>query len=199
MVSSPCKFSIIGLISGLTFSLFSQFFLSYFSLKLLIFSWVVEFLENILAFSLKQDLVYSHQSLAEERLLDHRSWSEGSYKIGSVCPSFCPSIHLHVRFFGIGSLVFSETYHNVRGPYIVVGDNRIFWKNRHRTKMVKNGPKTWFLDFWKKIASLALSGIFVNQSSYGLLTSCENCMLEKNLVLKLKTKIALGQWDFGIL
>ena len=30
----------------------------------------MEFLENILAFSLKQDLVYSHQSLAEERLLD---------------------------------------------------------------------------------------------------------------------------------
>ena len=27
---------------------------------------MVEFLENILAFSLKQDLVYSHQSLAEE-------------------------------------------------------------------------------------------------------------------------------------
>ena len=29
---------------------------------------MVEFLENILAFSLKQDLMYSHQSLAEERL-----------------------------------------------------------------------------------------------------------------------------------
>ena len=144
------------------FSLLYKFsFFSHFSLKIVIFSWVVEFLENILAFSLKQDLVYSHQSLAEERLLDHRSWSEGSCKIGSVCPSFCPSIHLPVRFFGIGSLVFSETYHNVRGPYIVVCDSRIFWKNPHRTKMVKNGPKTWFLDFLKKITSLALSGIFV--------------------------------------
>ena len=29
---------------------------------------MVEFLENILAFSLKQDLVYSHQSIAEEWL-----------------------------------------------------------------------------------------------------------------------------------
>ena len=53
---------------------------------------MVEFLENILAFSLKQDLVYSHQSLAEERLLEPWSWLEGSYKIGSVCPSFRPSV-----------------------------------------------------------------------------------------------------------
>ena len=27
--------------------------------------------------------------------------------------------------------------------------------------MVKNGPKTWFLDFFKKIMSLVLSGICV--------------------------------------
>ena len=32
-------------------------------------SWVVQFLESIFAFSLKQYLVYSHQSLAEEWLL----------------------------------------------------------------------------------------------------------------------------------
>ena len=102
------KFSIIGLISGflLKFSLLYEFsFLPYFSLKIVIFSWVVEFLENILAFSLKQDLVYSHQSLAEEKLLDPRPRLEGSYKIGSVCPSF----RLLVSFLGIGSLVFSET------------------------------------------------------------------------------------------
>ena len=80
-------------------------FLSYFSLKIVIFSWVVEFLENILVFSLKQDLVYSQQSLAEERLLYPWSRREGSYKIRFVCPSF----HLPISFLGIGSLVFSET------------------------------------------------------------------------------------------
>ena len=104
--SSSCKFSIIGLISGSKFSLLYKFsFLSYFRLKIVIFSRVVEFLGNILAFFLKQDLVYSHQSLAEERLLEPRPRLEGYYKIGSVHPSF----RLYVRFLGIGSLVFSET------------------------------------------------------------------------------------------
>ena len=86
----------------LKFSLLYKFsFLSYSILKIVIFSWVVEFLENISAFSLKQDLVYSHQSFAEERLYP---WPmpEGSYKIGSVCPSF----RLPVSFLGIGLLVF---------------------------------------------------------------------------------------------
>ena len=106
LLSSFRKFSIIGFISGLKFSLLCKFsFLSYFSLKIVIFSWVVEFLEDILAFSLKQDLVCSHQSLAEERFLDPWPWLEGSYEIGSVCPSF----RLLVSFCGIDSLVFSET------------------------------------------------------------------------------------------
>ena len=109
LLSSFRKFSIIGFISGLKFSLLCKFsFLSYFSLKIVIFSWVVEFLENISSFSLKQDLVYSHQSLSEERV-DPRLLPERSYKIGSVCPTFHPSFHLCVRFLGIGSLVFSET------------------------------------------------------------------------------------------
>ena len=100
------KFSIIGLISGLKLSLLYKFsFLSYFSLKIGMSFWVVEFLENILAFSLKQDLVYSQQSLAEERLLYPWSWWEGSYKIRFVCPFF----RLPVSFLGIGSLVFPET------------------------------------------------------------------------------------------
>ena len=99
---SFCKFSIIGLISGLKFSLLYKFsFLSYFSLKIVIFSWVVEFLENILALSLKQDLAYSQQSIAEERLLYPWSQREGSYKIWFFCPSF----HLPIDFFAIGSLV----------------------------------------------------------------------------------------------
>ena len=97
--SSSCKFSISGLISGLKFSVLYKFsFLSYFSLKIVVFSWVVEFLENISAFCLKQDLVYSHQSLAGERLLDSRPRLEELYKIGGlVCLSVLlfvlPSFH----------------------------------------------------------------------------------------------------------
>ena len=106
LLSTFCKFSIIGLISGLKFSLLYKFsFLSYFSLKIVIFPWVVEFLENILPFSLKQDLVYSQQSLAEERLLYPWSRREESYNLQFVCLSF----RLLVSFLGIGSLFFSET------------------------------------------------------------------------------------------
>ena len=130
------------------FSLLYKFsFLSYFSLKIVMFSWVVEFLENILVFSLKQDLVYSQQSLAEERLLYPWSRREGSYKIRFACPFF----HLPISFLGIGSIFFSETEHNVRSPYIVVCDSAgFFGKNPRQVKMVENGSKTWFLNFLKK-------------------------------------------------
>ena len=57
------------------------------------------------------------------RFLDSRPQSERSYKVGSVRLSF----HLSIGFLRIGSLVFSENYHGVRGPYIVVCDSQIFW------------------------------------------------------------------------
>ena len=44
--------------------------------------------------------------------LDPRLWPEGSYELGSLLPSG--------SFLGIGSLVFSETQHDVRGPCLVV-------------------------------------------------------------------------------
>ena len=94
----------------------------------------MEFLENILALSLKQDLVYSQQSIAEERLLYPWSRREGSYKIRFVCPSF----HLLISFLGIGPLDFSETYHNVKGPYIVVCESWIFLE---KNLSGKNGQK----------------------------------------------------------
>ena len=84
-------------------------------------------------------------------ILDLRHRPEGCYKIGSVLMSFRPSFCLSVNFFGIGSLVFSETLHDVRGPYIVVCDRvGFFGKNPHRAKMAKSDPETWFLDFLKK-------------------------------------------------
>ena len=144
------KFSIAGLISGSQFSLLYKFsfFVLFFVLSDVIFSWVGECLENILAFFLKQDLVYSQQSLAVERLLYPWSRREVSYKIRFVCPYF----RLPVSFLEIDSLVFSETYHNVRGPYIAVCDRAgFFGKIPHRLKMVKNGAKTWFLDFLRKL------------------------------------------------
>ena len=131
-------------------------FLSYFSLKIVIFSSVVEFLENILALSrTRQDLVYSHQSLAEERFLDPWPWLEGSYKIGPVCSSF----HLPVVFLGIGLLVFSETELNVRSLYIAVCGSRIFWKKYPSGKNGHKWPKNMTFGLFKKITSLFLFGI----------------------------------------
>ena len=80
-----------------------------------------------------------------------RSQPEGSYKIGSICLSFCMS----VSFLRIGSLVSSDTQHGVRGPYIVMCDGAgFFWESipirQKWPKMVQNGPKTWFLDFLRK-------------------------------------------------
>ena len=62
--------------------------------------------------------------------------------------------------------------------------------------MTKNGqkwPKNMVFGRFKKITSLVLSGICVKAKFNGSLTSCKNWMLGKNLVLKLKTKMALGQ------
>ena len=52
---------------------FEVFFFVYvlqssFSLEILVFSWVLEFLEKVLTFSLKLNLVFSQQSLVEEWL-----------------------------------------------------------------------------------------------------------------------------------
>ena len=197
--SSFCKFSIIGLISGLRFSLLYKFScLSYFSLKIVMFSWVVKCLEDILAFSLKQDLVYSHQSLAEERLLNLWPRVEGSYKIKSVCPSF----HLLVSFLGISSLVFSETLKlnfMLKAIYSYVWQSWIFLKKFPSGKNGQKWPKHMVFGHFKKIKSLALSAFCVNWKFLWFINIWKNCILVKNLVLKLKTKVALHQWDFSVL
>ena len=147
---------------------------------------MVEFLENILPFSLKQDLVYSHQSLAEERLLYPWPRLKGSYKIESVCSPFRLLVSWLISFFLKLSLMLGAIYS-------CVWETWIFWKKSPLEKNGKKWPKNMVFELFKKVSSLVLSSI------HGSLTSCENRMLGKNLVLKLKTKKALGQWDFSIL
>ena len=56
----------------------------------------------------------------------------------SICPIVCPSSCLSVSFPRIGSLVFSDTWYGVRGPYLVTCDRAgFFWKMND----VKNGQK----------------------------------------------------------
>ena len=115
---------------------------------------------------------------------------------GSVRPSVRPSFHLPVTLLRISSLVFSETQHGVRGPYIVMCDSRIFWKkspfgknDQKWSKMAKNRV----FRFFKKIMSLLLSGICVKRKFLWLINILQKLHARKNLVLKLQPKMALGQ------
>ena len=62
---------------------------------------------------------------------------------------------------------FSETYHGVRGPYIIVCDRgRFFEKNSHQakiTKTCKKFPKNNVFGLFKIIISLVWSGIGVKR------------------------------------
>ena len=82
-------------------------------------------------------------------------WTPG---LGQKGPSVLPSVR---KFLRIGSLVFTETQHGVRGPYRVMCDRAgLFGKNPHWAKMVKNGqkwPKNRVFGLFKKIMSLVLS------------------------------------------
>ena len=100
---------------------------------------------------------------------DPRPLLEGSYEIGSVRPSFHLSFRLSVSFLRIGSLVFSEAWHGVRGPCIVVCDRS---RKKAAFLLVINNPIIYkfFKDFTnhrKKtnravVFSCRLSPTFVN-------------------------------------
>ena len=85
---------------------------------------------------------------------------EGSCKIGSVRPSS----RLSGRFLGIGSLVFSETQHGVRGPCLVVHDRaRFFLKKSFFPKNEENGPKTGFFEFIGKVRHWFFLNLFYRE------------------------------------
>ena len=90
-------------------------------------------------------------------LLDTRAWPERSYERGSILASAHPLSSLSVSFLRIVSFVFSKTWYGIRGPYSVTCDSRIFLE-KLVSKMVK---KQGFFGLFKKINSLALSGIDV--------------------------------------
>ena len=70
----------------------------------------------------------------------------------SILPSFHPSVFLSGSFLGIGSLVFSETQHGVRGLCVVVRDRTGFKKTFFCLKNGENGPKIGFLGFIGKFS-----------------------------------------------
>ena len=131
--------------------------------------------------------------------MDPCPWLEGPYKIGSVCLSICPSSHMSVSFLRIDLLVFSETWHGVRGPYIVVWDRaRFFWKKSPLGKNDQKLPKNKVFGLFKKIASLVLLGICVKWKFLWFINILQKLHAKEKSGSKL-SKMALGQWDFSIL
>ena len=99
--------------------------------------------------------------------LDPWWYLEGSYKIGSVCPSVLPSVCLPIllsfrpsvsgHFFKIVSLTFSKFWHGTRDPYKVVRDSWIFQENFFCPKNWENGLKmTQKQVFFKFIGKFSL-------------------------------------------
>ena len=71
-------------------------------------------------------------------MLNTQPRPEGSYELKSVCPSILPP----GSFLRIGSLVFSESQHGVRGPCVVERDRaRFFENNIFAQKIGKMGKK----------------------------------------------------------
>ena len=82
-----------------------------------------------------------------------------------VCPSLCPSILPSGRFLGIGSLVFSDTQHGVRGP-CCAWQSQIFWKKNF---CPKNGQKIGVFQFIGKFShyfflNLVYNVVFLHKS-----------------------------------
>ena len=114
--------------------------------------------------------------------------AEGSYELGSPHPAFRPSVFLSRCFLGIGSLVFSETQHGIRGPCVVVRDRARFFENKFFSqkwgKWAKNFPKIGFSEFIAKLSYSFFLKMVYKENLYYLQYSCTNPMIWKNLVWK---------------
>ena len=133
-----------------------------------------------------------------QRLLDPWPRLKESYKMGSVCPSF----RLVESFLVIDLLVFSENLKlslMLGAIYSCVWQSWIFWKKFPSGKNGQKWPKNMVFGSFKKITSLVMSGICVKSKFLWFINIWKNCMLGKNLILKLKTEMALCQRDFSIL
>ena len=147
-------------------------------------------------------LVYStlvHPSVySSVRLFVHWTPVRPSVRSLSVRLSF----RLSVSSLRFGSLVFSETWHGVRDPYMCVTELGFLGKFSTGQKWPWNGPKwpknrVWGL--FKKITSLVLSGIRVKWKFLWFINILWKLHAWKKSVSQVKPKMAPGQWDFSIL
>ena len=77
--------------------------------------------------------------------MDPLPYPEGSYEIGSVCPSILPSVRC---FLGVGPLGFSKFWNGTRNPCQVVHDTAgFFGKTFFVPQNWGNGSKIGFFEF----------------------------------------------------
>ena len=73
--------------------------------------------------------------------------------VGQFKKAYLPRPVKILHFLGIGSLVFSETQHGVRGPCLVACDRAgFFLKKSFCPKNGENGPRTGFFEFIGKFS-----------------------------------------------
>ena len=142
---------------------------------------------NIKTSTSTNSLTHTLKTIPKKQILIYWSQPEVSYKTGSVHPSYHPSFCLWV-FLELAQCF--PKLSMVLGAHILLSviELDFFWKKFPSSKNDQKWSKTAQIrvfGLFKKIMPLVLSGISVKQSSYGSLTLCKNCMLGKNLVLRL--------------
>ena len=99
---------------------------------------------NLINISKGNSFQESFEQFGGVRLSLRSFWTPGLCRKGPIKkdPSIHPSFCLSISLLRIGSLVFSEPEHGVRGPYLVMCDRAgFFGKNPYHTKMTENGQK----------------------------------------------------------
>ena len=76
---------------------------------------------------------------------------------------------------------------------VVGAPEQEFFEKKMMSNMAKKDEKTMLFRLLRKSSHYFCLEFVKNESSYGPLKFCENCMPEKNLVLKWWPKMALGQ------
>ena len=101
-------------------------------------------------------------------LFDSRRYPKESYELGSVRPSFRPSILRYKRFLGIGSLVFYKFWYGVRSPVNLSVTEPEFLKKKF---CPQNEPKIGFFESIGKFSYYFFLNLVSNESLCYLLYS----------------------------
>ena len=120
-----------------------------------------------------------------------------------VCPSICLFVLLSCSFLGNGLLVFFWNFAcMVQGAYMCGTEPDFFLKilfGKKLPKMIKNDPKMGFLDFFREIYLLVLSGNSWEWKYLWPFSILQKLIMWEKSGFQVLAKNALGQSNFSIL